>query len=149
MAHVNKAYRIECAEIWGGVENIGADLRTNGIEVSIYSRSSDGMAGGDIYYFSVCNHDVLTRIMLADLQGHGIEVTQLSRWIYDILREKHRQSRRAIRVCVAQNLLLHKQVTEGFRSGDLLPENRTKLIMISYDRKGEGCQGANIVRQRS
>ncbi len=87
MAHVNKAYRIECAEIWGGVENIGADLRTNGVQVSIYSHSCDGAAGGDIYYFSVCNHDVLTRILLADLQGHGIEVTQLSRWIYDILRE--------------------------------------------------------------
>ncbi len=101
MAHVNQAYRIKCAEIWGGIENIGADLRTNGMEVSIYSHSSEGMAGGDIYYFSVCNHDVLTRILLADLQGHGIEVTQLSRWIYDILRENIDNPGRAIRVCVA------------------------------------------------
>ena len=87
MAHLNEGYRIKCAEIWGGVDNISTDLCTNGIEVSIYSHSSEGMAGGDIYYFSVCNHDVLTRILLADLQGHGIEVTQLSRWIYDILRK--------------------------------------------------------------
>ncbi len=87
MAHVSQAYRIKCAEIWGGIENIGAELCTNGMDVSIHSHPSKGMAGGDIYYFSVCNHDVLTRILLADLQGHGIEVTQLSRWTYDILRE--------------------------------------------------------------
>jgi phosphoserine phosphatase RsbU/P len=88
MMRREQTYRIKCAEIWGGVENVSADLRTNGIEASIYSHSSDGAAGGgDIHYLSVCNHDILTRIVLADLQGHGIEVTQLSRWIYEILRE--------------------------------------------------------------
>jgi phosphoserine phosphatase RsbU/P len=85
--HRDQTYRIKCAEIWGGIENVSADLRTNGIEASIYSHSCEGVAGGDIYHLSVCSHDVLTRILLADLQGHGIEVTQLSRWIYDILRE--------------------------------------------------------------
>ena len=108
IAHANEAYRIKCAEIWGGVENISADLRTSGIEVSIYSHSSDGLAGGDIYYFSVCNHDVLTRIVLADLQGHGIEVTQLSRWIYDALRENI-DNPEGRSVFASLNLLLHKQ----------------------------------------
>ena len=108
MAYVNQAYRIKCAEIWGGIENIGADLRTNGMEVSMYSHSSNGMAGGDIYYFSVCNHDVLTRIILADLQGHGIEVTQLSRWIYDILRENI-DNPEGRSVLASLNLLLYKQ----------------------------------------
>ena len=108
MAHVNQAYRIKCAEIWGGIENISADLRTNGIDVSIYSRSSDGVAGGDIYYFSVCNHDVLTRMLLADLQGHGIEVTKLSRWIYDILRENI-DNPEGRSVFASLNFLLHQQ----------------------------------------
>lgn len=108
MAHVNKGYRIKCAEIWGGVENIGADLCTNGIEVSIYSHSSDGVAGGDIYYFSVCNHDVLTRILVADLQGHGLEVTQLSRWICNILRANI-DNPEGRSVLASLNVLLHKQ----------------------------------------
>lgn len=108
MAHVKQGYRIKCAEIWGGVDNISADLCTNGIEVSVYSHSSDGVAGGDIYYFSVCNHDVLTRILLADLQGHGIEVTQLSRWIYDTLRENI-DNPEGRSVLASLNLLLHEQ----------------------------------------
>ncbi len=108
MAHQKEAYRIKCAEIWGGVDNISADLCTNGIEVSIYSQSSEGVAGGDIYYFSVCNHDVLTRILLADLQGHGIEVTQLSRWIYEILR-KHIDNPEGRSVLTSLNLLLNEQ----------------------------------------
>lgn len=108
MTHMNEAHRIKCAEIWGGVGNITADLCTNGIKVSIYSRSSDGAAGGDIYYFSVCNHDVLTRILLADLQGHGIGVTRLSRWIYDALRENI-DNPEGRSVFAALNLLLHKQ----------------------------------------
>ena len=108
VAHADEAYRIKCAQIWGGVENIVADLRTNGIDVSIYSHSSDGVAGGDIYYFSVCNHDVLTRILLADLQGHGLEVTQLSRWIYDILRENV-DNPEGRSVFASLNRLLHEQ----------------------------------------
>lgn len=108
MAHVNTSYRIKCAEIWGGIENISADLCTNDTEISIYSHSSDGVAGGDIYYFSVCSHDVLTRILLADLQGHGLEVTQLSHWICDILRENI-DNPEGRSVFASLNHLLHKQ----------------------------------------
>lgn len=108
MAHADEAYRIKCAEVWGGVVNINADLCTNRIEVSIYSHSSDGVAGGDIYYFSACNHDVLTRILLADLQGHGIEVEQLSRWIYEVLRENI-DNPEGCSVFASLNRLVHEQ----------------------------------------
>lgn len=80
-------YRVKCAEIWGGVGNAESDISTNGVTASIYSRSCDGESGGDIHYVSVCSHDVLSRVLIADLSGHGSSVSELSKWIYEQLRE--------------------------------------------------------------
>ena len=65
------SHRIHCAEVWGGIDHIDRDIVTGGLTASVYSKSSDGSRGGDIYYFSVCGGDQLTRIALADVQGHG------------------------------------------------------------------------------
>jgi sigma-B regulation protein RsbU (phosphoserine phosphatase) len=79
------AYRIRCREIWGGNGDVDCDVVTGGIRATIYSKSSQGKHGGDIYYFSVCQNDFVTRIAIADLRGHGSEVSALSEWIYGLL----------------------------------------------------------------
>ncbi len=84
---MNSAYRIRCAEVWGGIEQIDRDIVTGGLTASVYSKSSDGARGGDIYYFSVCGGDQLTRIVLADVQGHGESIAQVSAWLYDLVRD--------------------------------------------------------------
>ncbi|MGC1871939.1 MAG: PP2C family protein-serine/threonine phosphatase [Acidobacteriaceae bacterium] len=61
------------------------DILTGGVRATIFSKSSEGDHGGDIYYFSVCQNDFVTRIAVADLRGHGSEVSTLSQWIYDLL----------------------------------------------------------------
>lgn len=81
-------YRIRCSEIWGGVRSIDFDVRTGGLTASVYSQACGGDAGGDIYYFSVCGSDRLTRIALADVRGHGEQVSHMSSWIYDSLKQK-------------------------------------------------------------
>jgi sigma-B regulation protein RsbU (phosphoserine phosphatase) len=81
-------YRIRCSEIWGGVRSIDFDVRTGGLTASLYSQACGGDAGGDIYYFSVCGSDSLTRIALADVRGHGEQVSHMSSWIYDSLKQK-------------------------------------------------------------
>jgi sigma-B regulation protein RsbU (phosphoserine phosphatase) len=43
--------------------------------------------GGDLYYFAVCDSDLLTRVVLADLRGHGHQVSILSEWIFNALRD--------------------------------------------------------------
>ena len=80
-------YRIRCAEIWGGVDSIDLDVATSALTASVYSRSSAGSRGGDIYYFSVCGSDQLTRIAIADVQGHGEQVSNISRWLYELVRD--------------------------------------------------------------
>lgn len=80
-------YRIRCAEIWGGVESIDMDVATSALTASVYSKSCEGTEGGDIYYFSVCGSDQLTRIAIADVQGHGEAVSTMSRWLYELVRD--------------------------------------------------------------
>lgn len=78
-------HRIACSEIWGGIYNVDVDACTSALTTSIYSRSCRGGKGGDIYYLSVCDTDRLTRIVVADVVGHGQEVSAVSEWVYDAL----------------------------------------------------------------
>ncbi len=76
-------YRMHCSEVWGGIKGISMDVRTNALTASLYSHSCDGGKGGDIYYLSVCDNDLLTRIAIADVVGHGQPVNHISQWLYE------------------------------------------------------------------
>lgn len=76
-------HQIQCGEIWGGIRGKRDEIETVGIRASLYSRACDGDKGGDIYYFSVCNGDKLSRLVIADVMGHGEKVSQTSQWLYD------------------------------------------------------------------
>ena len=80
--------RLACAEIWGGIGLMDSEVCTRGLSASVYSRSADGVAGGDIYYFSVCSADKLTRVAIADVRGHGEEVSPLSQWLFEGLEKR-------------------------------------------------------------
>lgn len=96
------AHRIHCSEIWGGIQNACLDACTSGIRASLYSGSCEGGRGGDVYYFSVCGHDVLTRVALADVAGHGERVSRVSQWLYDSLATRM-NSRRGHKVLTDLN----------------------------------------------
>ena len=80
--------QVRCGAIWGGISAVDLDVSTSGIIASVYSGPSSGEHGGDIYYFSVCGSDALTRIAVADVQGHGGGVSLLSGWLYDSMQDR-------------------------------------------------------------
>jgi len=80
-------HRIACSEIWGGVRNVDLDVCAGGLTASVFSLACSGESGGDIYYLSVCGDDRMTRIVLADVRGHGEQVSHISARIYDSLRQ--------------------------------------------------------------
>jgi len=86
-----EVHSIMRSEIWGGVSNVDQDVDldicTSGLTGSVYSKASDGDAGGDIYFLSVCGSDKLTRFVVADVRGHGGYVKELGRWVYEIFQE--------------------------------------------------------------
>lgn len=80
--------RIRCSQVWGGTQSVDLDVRTAGLCASIHSAALGGSSGGDMYYFSVCDGDLLTRVVVADVTGHGEAVSLLSQWMYDALVER-------------------------------------------------------------
>ncbi len=77
-----EAHRLQCAEVWGGIRNADLDVCASGLCASLYSHACEGGRGGDVYYFSVCSHDRVKRLLLADVAGHGDQVAQVSQWFY-------------------------------------------------------------------
>ena len=75
-----------CSEIWGGIGTIDQDVATKGVQASIFSKAAGSVCGGDIHYLSYCTYDMLTRLVVADVSGHGETVTMLSSWVYDSLK---------------------------------------------------------------
>jgi serine phosphatase RsbU (regulator of sigma subunit) len=58
-------------EIVGGNEAVRTPLSAPGLDVWIDSRPHEGHVGGDIHYFSMCGSGRVTRLVLADVSGHG------------------------------------------------------------------------------
>jgi len=81
-------YRLKCSEIWSGIKNEDLDICSSGLNVSLYSKACDGGKGGDVYYFSMCSANRVTRVALADVTGHGEEVSQVSQWVYEQMAAK-------------------------------------------------------------
>lgn len=82
------AHRLKCSEVWGGVRDEDVDASSAGLEASLVSMACDGGKGGDIYYFSVCDADLLTRVAIADVVGHGNSVSRISEWLCEAMKER-------------------------------------------------------------
>ncbi len=81
-------HKIACLEVWGGNQEANTDVSAGSITASLYSSSAVGGKGGDIYYFSLCGKEQLTRIAIADVVGHGKVVSDTSQWLYDALAKR-------------------------------------------------------------
>ena len=83
---VKSSQRIVCKVMWGGIQNIDAEVTAGRLIGSIYSAASEGGQGGDIYYFGVCRVDKFSRLAIADVTGHGDAVSEVSQYVYDSLK---------------------------------------------------------------
>jgi sigma-B regulation protein RsbU (phosphoserine phosphatase) len=113
--------RIKCSEIWGGIKNADCDVCSAGITASLFSSACSGGKGGDAYYFSVCGSDKLTRLALADVVGHGEQVSEISGWVYDQL-ESHMNDIDQPAMMAALN---HRVADRGYRA-------MTTAVIVSY-----------------
>jgi phosphoserine phosphatase RsbU/P len=85
---MNEPRRIACAEIWGGISLVDTDVCTRGLSASILSAACGNSTGGDIYYFSVCSSDLLSRVAIADMRGHGAQASELSGMLFEALQRR-------------------------------------------------------------
>jgi serine phosphatase RsbU (regulator of sigma subunit) len=123
-------HEIQCAEIWGGTAAAESDLCTPGVCAAIHSTASGARHGGDIYYFSVCQYESLTRIAVADVRGHGEAVSHLSRWVYAALQRRMNDSNGA-RVLTELNAVARERGFEAITTAVVATFHRERRT-LSY-----------------
>jgi len=70
---------LQCMDIWGGSATVDASIATPGLDIYVHCRPAHGSPeGGDLYYASLCDHGKLTRVVLADVSGHGPQVAPVA-----------------------------------------------------------------------
>jgi sigma-B regulation protein RsbU (phosphoserine phosphatase) len=82
------AHSLQCMEIWGGNQIVDHAVATPGLDIWVYSRPHARAAdGGDVYYASLCGGGTLTRLILADVCGHGPLVADVARGLRALMRK--------------------------------------------------------------
>jgi sigma-B regulation protein RsbU (phosphoserine phosphatase) len=110
--------------VWGGIKNEDVDACSRTVTASLYSSACcGGGKGGDIYYLSVCGGDALTRVAVADVQGHGEAVSRVSQWLYDLL-QTHMNDLESDRILADLNRLAGERGFEAITTAALVAVNR-------------------------
>lgn len=74
-------------EVWGGNQGVEQHFHMPGLDVWLYSCPYDNATnGGDVYYLSSCASGRISRLLLADVSGHGPVVSQFALRLRDLMR---------------------------------------------------------------
>lgn len=77
-----------CMEIRGGSRSVEEAFDTPGLDAWIFSRPFEGAeSGGDLHYVSLCGGGLITRLVVADVSGHGARVAGFSELLRALMRK--------------------------------------------------------------
>jgi len=84
----DRPHVLACTEVWGGNRKVIRKVKLPGLLGWVASRPVDeAEGGGDLHYLSVCDYDLLSRVALADVSGHGREVNEVTQTLHRLMRE--------------------------------------------------------------
>lgn len=79
--------QMSCLEVWGGNQGVEQHFHMPGLDVWLHSCPVDNAAnGGDVYYLSSCASGRISRLLVADVSGHGSLVSKLALRLRDLMR---------------------------------------------------------------
>lgn len=85
---VAETYALHCLEIWGGIEPAESSVTTPGLDLWVFSRPFEGDdQGGDVHFVTLCGGGLITRVVVADVSGHGSSVSDFSAMLRGLLRK--------------------------------------------------------------
>src|SRR5262245_51213229 len=80
-------HTMRCLEVWGGNRAVDNGVVMAGLDAWLYSRPyHDQAAGGDIHYVSSCAAGLITRVLVADVSGHGEAVADIANRLRGLMR---------------------------------------------------------------
>lgn len=79
--------RMQCMEVWGSNRAVDSAVTMTGLDVWAFSQPFDeSERGGDVFYLSSCASGRISRVLLADVSGHGAEVARIAESLRDLMR---------------------------------------------------------------
>jgi sigma-B regulation protein RsbU (phosphoserine phosphatase) len=83
----SNAQQMACMEVWGGSQLTSQTVEMGGLDAWVYSKPfGDAQRGGDVYYASSCATGRITRLLLADVSGHGVTVASTAANLRTLMR---------------------------------------------------------------
>jgi len=83
-----QSFALSCLEVWGGNQHVSALVELPGLLAWVESAPyKEAVGGGDLHYLSACNNGVVARVALADVSGHGAEVSSIAENLRTLMRE--------------------------------------------------------------
>jgi len=82
------AEQMQCMEVWGGSQLTSRRVVFGGLDAWVYSKPYAGAErGGDVYYASSCATGRISRLLLADVAGHGTSVASVAEDLRSLMRQ--------------------------------------------------------------
>jgi sigma-B regulation protein RsbU (phosphoserine phosphatase) len=82
------AHTMHCMEVWGGNAAVDNGVIMPGLDAWVYARPhGDGAGGGDVHYVSSCATGRITRLLVADVAGHGESVSAVGLNLRTLMRK--------------------------------------------------------------
>jgi phosphoserine phosphatase RsbU/P len=79
--------QMTCMEVWGGSQLTTRRVEMGGLDAWVYSKPfGEAQRGGDVYYASSCATGRITRLLLADVSGHGNTVASTAANLRTLMR---------------------------------------------------------------
>lgn len=79
--------QMQCMEVWGGSQFTSRGVEFGGLDAWVYSKPyGQAHAGGDVYYASSCATGRISRLLLADVAGHGQTVASTAADLRTLMR---------------------------------------------------------------
>lgn len=84
---------MQCMEVWGGNQPVDSSVTMAGLDAWVYCRpyaatgGTAAAAGGDVYFVSSCATGRITRLLVADVSGHGNVVAEVASSLRTLMRK--------------------------------------------------------------
>ena len=127
-------HTLQCSEVWSGYRAIENSVLSRGMRAWIWSTPyQDDSEGGDVHYLSLCSGGIVTRIVLADVCGHGSAVSAISEKLCNLFRRfmNAKKQRQVVRVINQE----FTQMTKDFRFAT--------AVLVTYEHHRKRLQFSN------
>ena len=79
---------LQCMRIWSSNQMFDGSVTISGLDVHVYSiPHAEAVGGGDVLYISSCATGRITRLLVADVSGHGTEVDSIAQFLRSLMEK--------------------------------------------------------------